>query len=261
MENIKQIFKELATYLGKKLDELSSQNDSIVSRLEEIVRKDSPIIQVYTPKGDPGHTPTDEELLDLIKPLIPNAATTDELTSLIKPLIPVVRDGETPSDERLLKLITPLVQPPPDFQLRRLIKPLIPKPVKGDSGSPDTGEEIIVKINNDKSDRLIRKEKVEGLANIENMARTADANSRSFMNTGSYVYAQDISDQLNGILKTFTLVSNAKVILAFGSSTPGVFRPTTDYTTTGSTITFTSEITAASTLATGQTVIILYKLV
>ena len=131
----------------------------------------------------------------------------------------------------------------------------------GPAGAPDTGEQITRKINHDKSDLLIRKGKVEGLDEIEKMARTADANSRSFMNTGSYVYAQDISDQLNGVLKTFTLVSNAKVILAFGSSAPGVFRPTTDYTTTGSTITFTSEIAAASTLATGQTVIILYKLV
>ncbi|MEK9208127.1 MAG: hypothetical protein AAB922_06585, partial [Patescibacteria group bacterium] len=93
----------------------------------------------------------------------------------------------------------------------------------GKDGSPDTGEEVIRKVNNDPSDSLIRKGKIEGLEDIESMARTADMNSRSFMNTGSYVYAQDISDQLNGVLKTLTLVSNAKVILAFGSSAPGVF--------------------------------------
>jgi len=74
------------------------------------------------------------------------------------------------------------------------------------------------------------------------------------------LYAQDISSQLNGVLKTFTLVSNAKVILVFGSSAPGVFRPTIDYTTTGSTITFTSEITADATLNSGQTIVILYKI-
>lgn len=184
------------------------------------------------------HNPTDAELTALIRPFIPKVKdgktpTKEEILVLIKPLIPKVKDGETPTDERLLKLIKKI---------------------------EETGEEIIRKVNNDPSDSLIRKGKVEGLEDIENMARTADANSRSFMNTGSYVYAQDISDQLNGVLKTFILVSNAKVILAFGSSAPGVFRPTTDYTTTGSTITFTSEITAASTLAAGQTVIILYKI-
>ena len=64
-------------------------------------------------KGDDGHTPTDEELLVLIRPLIPkltqpedgHTPTNEELLALIKPLIPVVKDGETPSDERLLALI------------------------------------------------------------------------------------------------------------------------------------------------------------
>lgn len=133
----------------------------------------------------------------------------------------------------------------------------------GKDGSPDTPTEIIEKINKEKG-TLIKKEKVEGLAEIESMAQTADANSRNAMRGnvggGSFVYAQDISDQLNGVLKTFTLVPNAQVIMVFSSSMPGVFRPTIDYTTTGSEITFTSEINANSTLATGQTVIILYKI-
>ena len=137
----------------------------------------------------------------------------------------------------------------------------IGKPGKdGKDGSPDTGEEIIQKINHDKSDRLIRKGKVEGMDEVEKIARTADANVRTWGGSGSFVYAHDLSSELNGVLKTFTLPSNARVILVFGSSTPGVFRPTTDYTTTSSTITFTSEITAASTLAAGQTVILLYKI-
>lgn len=130
----------------------------------------------------------------------------------------------------------------------------------GRDGSSDTGEEIVDKINKDKSGGNIKKEHIEGLLDIESLARTADANSRSFMNTGSYVYAYDLSASLDGVTKTFALPANARVILAFGSSAPGVFRPTVDYTTTASTITFTSEIAASSTLATGQTVIILYKI-
>ena len=132
--------------------------------------------------------------------------------------------------------------------------------LRGKDGSPDTGEEIIQKINKDKSDRLIRKDKVEGMAEFEKLARTADSNVRSWGGSGSFVYAQDISDQLNGTLKTFSLVPNAHVIMVFGSSTPGVFRPTVDYTTIASSITFTSQIDETSTLATGQTVIILYKI-
>src|SRR3990167_10022129 len=118
----------------------------------------------------------------------------------------------------------------------------IPKPKPGKDGSPDTGEEIIQKINKDKSDRLIRKGKVEGLADIESMARTAEANSMWRGGGGSFNYNYDISSLLDGVTKTFTLPSNARVLLVLGSSTPVIFRPTVDYTTTASAITFTSEI-------------------
>ena len=64
-----------------------------------------------------GETPTDEQLIALIKPLIPKAEngkdgitpTIDELLALIRPLIPQVQNGETPSDERLISLIKPLI--------------------------------------------------------------------------------------------------------------------------------------------------------
>lgn len=130
----------------------------------------------------------------------------------------------------------------------------------GKDGSPDTGEQIVEKINKDKSGKVIKKEHVEGLSNIEGLARTADANVRSFMNTGSYVYDYDLSSLLDGVTKTFTLPQNARVIAVFSSSTPGVFRKNVDFTTTASAITFTSQIDAGSTLAQGQTLVLLYKI-
>ena len=130
----------------------------------------------------------------------------------------------------------------------------------GRDGSPDTGEEIIQKINKDKSDRLIRKSKVEGMDEIESLVRTAEVNSRWLGGGGSFVYAHDLSDSLNGVLTTFALPANARVIMVFSSSTPGVLRPTVDYTTTASTITFTSQIEPSTTLSAGQTVMVLYKI-
>lgn len=148
---------------------------------------------------------------------------------------------------------------PTKAELTAIIKPLIPKVENGMDGSPDSGTEIIGKINKEE-DTLIKKEKVEGLADIELMARSAQANTNVFHNSGSFVYDYDLSDYLNGVLKTFTLPSNAKVITVLGSSAPGIFRKTVDYTTTSSTITFTSAIDASTTLASGQTVVILYKI-
>lgn len=77
---------------------------------------------------------------------------------------------------------------------------------------------------------------------------------------GRLVKSYDLSDSLNGILKTFSLPAFWRVISVHSSSFPMIFRPTTDYTTDAgaSTITFTSEVDAASTLATGQTIIVVY---
>lgn len=77
---------------------------------------------------------------------------------------------------------------------------------------------------------------------------------------GRMVKAYDLTSSLNGVLKTFTLPAFWKVISVHSSSFPYVFRPTTDYTTDASamSITFTSEILADTTLATGQTLLIIY---
>lgn len=71
-------------------------------------------------KGIKGDTPTDEQLVELIKPLIPEplkgdigpkgeTPTDKYLVTLITPLIPEPKNGETPTDDRLIKLIKPLI--------------------------------------------------------------------------------------------------------------------------------------------------------
>jgi hypothetical protein len=87
--------------------------------------------------GRDGATPSDEQLLGLIRRVISenppkdgHTPTAEELLAIIKPLIPTAVPGpqgvpgETPSDQRLLDLI----------------KPLIPEPVPGPKGQPgETG--------------------------------------------------------------------------------------------------------------------------
>ena len=77
---------------------------------------------------------------------------------------------------------------------------------------------------------------------------------------GKIVKSHDLSSSLDGSTKTFSLPAFYRVVSVHTSSFPNILRPTTDYTTDGAlmTITFTSEIDAATTLATGQTVIIVY---
>ena len=116
----------------------------------------------YTPqKGidyEDGHTPTDEELLALIKPLIPiirqpedgHTPTRDELLSLIKPLIPKVKDGETPSDERLISLMKRLMPEIPEF-------------------TPDTAEQIANKLNT--LTEKIESSAIKGLPTIKDLLK------------------------------------------------------------------------------------------
>lgn len=68
----------------------------------------------------------------------------------------------------------------------------------------------------------------------------------------------DISSQLNGVTKTFQTPAMFRVITVMLSSTPSALRENVDYTWTDTTLTFTSEIEASTSLASGQSAIILY---
>lgn len=78
---------------------------------------------------------------------------------------------------------------------------------------------------------------------------------------GRTVKSYDLSDQLNGVLKTFSMPAFYRIISVHLSSFPNIMRPTTDYTSDASamTITFTDEITVSSSLNTGQTLIVVYS--
>lgn len=84
---------------------------------------------------------------------------------------------------------------PTEAELVALIKPLIPKPIKGDPGTSDTPDEVVEKVNKGKV--LIKKERVEGLADIERMAK---ANSEFNPTMGpSFSDLKRLQDQITGI--------------------------------------------------------------
>ena len=100
---------------------------------------------IQGPPGKNATPPTAAELTDLILPHIPkpipgHTPSDEELLALIRPLIPKVKNGESPSDAHLLSLIRPLIPEVKDGA------PGQPGP-KGDRGSPDSGKEIVEKIN------------------------------------------------------------------------------------------------------------------
>lgn len=74
---------------------------------------------------------------------------------------------------------------------------------------------------------------------------------------GSRPTYYDLSSQLDGVTKTFTIDRHSKIISITSSSAPFTFRPIVDFTDTATTVTFVSSIDAPSMLASGQSIVIL----
>ena len=136
--------------------------------------------------------------------------------------------------------------------------------LNGADGSPDNGEMIVSKLESlEDKDKL----KISAIKNLEEelekLKKQKDWQviySGGGGGGGRIVKSYDISSELNGSTKTFSLPAFWRVISVNSSSFPNAFRETTDYTTDAAamTITFTSEIDAPTTLATGQTIIVIY---
>lgn len=192
-----------------------------------------------------------------------------------------VRDRETPSDNHLLGLIEPLIPEPKSYVLteydknsiakkidvpvvdriiekREIVRerPIVTEIVK-EVAVADTPDQIAEKINT-------LREKVEMTA-IKGLNQTLKnikkSGSKLFVRGGggASVKVYDISSLLDGVTKTFTIPSNSRVLVVHFSSFPfSSSRLNTDYTSTTTSITFTSEIDATTTLAAGQSCLVEY---
>ena len=154
-------------------------------------------------------------------------------------------DGEKPTVEEfttIIKSLIPPVEPPPT----------------------DSPKEIIIKLESvENNDEKLSIEAIKDLREeLDDLKKqkTVYVGGGSGATGGGIVKAYDLSASLNGTTKTFNLPAFWRVISVHLSSFPNILRETIDYTTDGSamTITFTSEINASTSLATGQTLIIIY---
>lgn len=112
---------------------------------------------------------------------------------------------------------------------------------------------------NDRLDKSAIKGLDELVANLTRMINEKTRPDRGGGGGGDSVQYVDLSAQLNGVLKTFTIPAHRKIVSISADSAPfNAFRPTTDFTHTRTSITFTSQIDETVTLATGHSLIITY---
>lgn len=109
-------------------------------------------------------------------------------------------------------------------------------------------EDVIKELKNPKSKHRL------GVEHIYNMPNKGFLDQR-WHGGGNIVEYIDLSSQLNGVLKTFTIPSASKVILLVGTEFPIIYRPTIDFTFTKNTIILTSQVSAP---LKGQTLTALY---
>lgn len=126
---------------------------------------------------------------------------------------------------------------------------------------PDTAEEIRNKlelfVEEDEKLKIdaigYLREELDELKKME-VNMSGGGNGLAFR---EFVTKYDLSPYLDGVTKTFNIPGTYAILSVACSSFPSVLRPTIDYTHTQTAITFTDEITADTTLASGQTVIIM----
>lgn len=115
--------------------------------------------------------------------------------------------------------------------------------VVGPPGSPDTGEDIVKKIN---SLELLSYKQIDA-SHIKNLPEAPKVKFQGVLRGGMETIRQDsLSSQLNGSAKTFTLTQNAvRVVALIGSQAPIVYEPTTHFTFTAPvTVTLTDTVGA-----------------
>lgn len=149
----KQILSAIKQYVATHVDRVCARVEQISASVDELRTevRSLPGPQKGEPgeRGEDGHTPTAEEIREIVVPLIPEAVpgpagvqgergekgdtpTDDQLLGLIRPLIPAPIPGDRGErGERGADGRTPSVE-----ELREIIVPLIPSPITGERGQP-----------------------------------------------------------------------------------------------------------------------------
>lgn len=135
----------------------------------------------------------------------------------------------------------------------------------GKDGSPDSADDIRNKLELLTGHDRLTIDAIDGLKELlaemdKKLIGARSGGSTVFAQTRGAVKIYDLSDQLNGVTKTFALPSFGLILDVKASSSAQPMLQGVEYTVDGQamTLTFTSEIDASTTLSNGQRIVILY---
>lgn len=137
IEGIKESLITLDTATKKDTEDKLSLFEAKVQSIKDMI-----------PTLKDGETPSDEKLVSLIKPLIPNPEKGDKGDTPVAGVdFPLPEDGITPTNEELIDLIKPLIPPVKD-------------------GSPDTAEDIRNKLELLQGDERLDVDYIRGVEEL-----------------------------------------------------------------------------------------------
>lgn len=149
------------------------------------------------------------------------------------------------------------VSPPMDVIVRAVLDQ-IPKPKPGKDGqTPETKALVEVVLKEiQKGDKLhISHVKGAGAFMKDGIRYRFEELMHGSGTAGSVVRSYDLSSQCDGANKTFTIPTFTRIITLIATDAPIIYRPTTDFTATGTTLTMTAAVNAPSL---GSTLILTY---
>lgn len=165
-----------------------------------------------------------------------------DIVEAVKPLLPTL--NEEALAQKILKRVRP-PQPAPVAEMVETVYKKIKLP-----RIPSFSEIFDYVLEQIKVQKLAIDD-IKGLRDMFRSLQSRIMGSGRSGGGGSETLYYDLSSQTNGVLKTFTIPANMRVIWLGGTDAPGgQYRQTTDYTVSGTTLTLTSEVAAPTTGAT-----------
>jgi len=256
--------------------EISQHAEEIIKEMQkEIKNLHAFAIEIKTGamKGDKGDDADEEAIIANVLKQLPKVkdgkdADEEKIISKVMNQLPEVKDGRDADEEKIIKEVFKKTKKEIQneimaFFLRNPKKEMteedIAKIAKGFSFIFDPkqwAEQIARAMEGLAYEKKLDYE--EGLKNKPGVPVYKKIGARMGRGTGNATKYYDLSSELNGVLTSFTIPANLRVIDVRSSSSPFAFRQTTDYTYTSTSLTFTSQVEVASTLAAGQTLYIIY---
>lgn len=225
----------------KQLQTALADNKALISAWNKVIESHE------IAKGDKGETPSDEHLLELIIPNIPPVKNGDDYVLTEQDKKDIGRSIKVPVVKQVVERIEVIHE-----------KPVITEKLIEKKVDEDKLFDNFLKIL--KKKRLLDVSYIKGLEGFSkdgiNYRFEELMHGGGGTSAGSITYSIDLSAQCNGVNKVFTVPANTNFVQLSGTDAPQIYRPTIDYTGTGTTtLTLTGQVNAPSN---GATLILLY---